>query len=170
MSSTHKPLKNNTSVLFNAYLRPNRSLTPFGFKMLMISILTVLIICGVGASMIGAWPVLGFFGLDLVLVYFAFRLSYQSGGSYEVISVTADELRVTKVSHSGQKQVATFQPYWLRISLEESSEDDKSLIDNSLIVSSHGQSVSIGACLAPEERHELAQELGHVLRTLRSKE
>ncbi|WP_419902711.1 DUF2244 domain-containing protein [Kiloniella sp.] len=58
MSSASKPLKNEVSILFNAYLRPNRSLSPLGFKILMIAIIMVLLVCGVGATIIGAWPVI----------------------------------------------------------------------------------------------------------------
>ena len=162
MSLTNKAVDKSTSVLFNAYLRPNRSLSSFGFKILMVSIIAVLFLCGLGFSLFGAWPVFGFLGLDFLLVYFAFRLNYQSGGRYEHIRVTTDELRVTKISHKGQKQITMFHPYWLRISLEKRSEDE-----NSLMITSHGRSVSIGSFLAPEERCRLADELNQVLKTLK---
>ncbi len=155
--------KNNSRVLFNAVLRPNRSLSPRGFKILMAMIATAMFVCGTGFFIAGAWPVIGFLGLDIALVYIAFRLSYRSGGGYETVFLTADELTVTKVNHLGQKQHTLFQPYWLRISLDDSPEGE-----NQLIISSHGQSVSIGQFLAPDERGELAQALECALNNVRS--
>ena len=34
---------------------------------------------------VGAWPVVGFLGLDLLLIYLAFRASYRSGRAYETL-------------------------------------------------------------------------------------
>ncbi|WP_083921971.1 DUF2244 domain-containing protein [Kiloniella laminariae] len=149
------------TVLFHAFLRPNRSLSSRGFRYLMGFVIAAVVCCGTGFMLAGAWPVLGFLGLDVALVYFAFRLSYRSGSGYETVLVTADDLIVTKVSHWGKRSCATFQPYWLKISLDRSENPE-----GRLILFSHGQRVVLGEFLAPVEREELALALQRILMPL----
>ncbi|WP_120498055.1 DUF2244 domain-containing protein [Kiloniella sp. EL199] len=161
MLSSEGSVLRTENLLFNAVLRPNRSLSKKGFKILMGFILCIIFISSLGFLLAGAWPVLGFLGLDVALVYFAFRFNYRSGGQYELVQMTADEMFVTTVNPWGQKRSFSFQPYWLKVSLEEQDEE------NSLIVSSHGRSVSLGRFLAPVERKELADKLVSVLNRIK---
>ncbi|WP_421779792.1 DUF2244 domain-containing protein [Kiloniella litopenaei] len=161
MLSVKGSVSSTENLLFNAVLRPNRSLSKKGFKVLMGFIFSIIFICSLGFFLAGAWPVLGFLGLDVALVYFAFRFSYRSGGQYELVQMTEDEMLVTTVNPWGQKRSFSFQPYWLQISLKE--QDD----ENSLILSSHGRSISLGRFLAPIERKELADKLVSVLNRLK---
>jgi uncharacterized membrane protein len=52
----------------------------------MIALGAISFITGVLFLAAGAWPVLGFFGLDVLLVYIAFRLNYRSGRLYETLN------------------------------------------------------------------------------------
>ena len=45
-------------------------------------------ITGIAFLLKGAWPVFGFFGLDVALLYIAFRLNYRSGRLYETVDLT----------------------------------------------------------------------------------
>lgn len=67
---------------FDAVLRPHRSLGPTGFFILMSAVCVVSFGYGIVFIMIGAWPIFGFLGLDALLIYFAFRMSYRSGRLY----------------------------------------------------------------------------------------
>ena len=69
---------------FDAVLYPNRSLDQFGFHLLMAAI--VLVSAGIGAAFViaGAWPVTGFLGLDVVLLYLAFPLELSAGSARRV--------------------------------------------------------------------------------------
>lgn len=64
---------------FRAVLTPHRSLSPRGFLILMSVLATVSFATGLLFASIGAWPVLGFFGLDVGIIYLAFRLNYRAG-------------------------------------------------------------------------------------------
>ena len=70
----------------------------------------------------GAWPVFGFFGLDVLLIYWAFRANYRAAGAYEEVTVTTGELVVRKVSHRGQVRQWTFNPLWAKLQREEHEE------------------------------------------------
>jgi uncharacterized membrane protein len=141
-------------VFFDAVLHPYRSLPRQGFVALMVLLGGVSLCVGVGFVLIGAWPVCGFFGLDVLLVYLAFRLSYRSARQHETVRLTDESLTVERVGVRGERRHWQFQPYWLRVVLEEPDEDT-----NRLILTSHGRSLVLGSFLAPAERRHLADGL-----------
>ncbi|HEY0836303.1 MAG TPA: DUF2244 domain-containing protein [Azospirillum sp.] len=145
-------------VFFDAILHPHRSLGRTGFRVLMGAV--VLVSLGVGAAFwaIGAWPVTGFFGLDVVVLYWAFRANYRSARLYERVRLTDADLTVRRVAWKKPERVWTFQPTWLRVSM-----DDPPRHESQVRLSSHGQSVTVGAFLSPDERLEFARALNGAL-------
>src|SRR3954471_6794755 len=87
--------------LFSALLTPHRSLNRTGFLVLMGFISVVSFAAGLAFLLMGAWPVFGFFGLDLLVIYWAFKVNYRDAKASEEITVTPSELRVRRVSHRG---------------------------------------------------------------------
>ena len=151
--------------LFNAVLQPNSSLKPRGFLILMIAIAAVSGVAGIAFMLIGAWPVLGFFGLDLALIYFAFKANYRWASLQETVRLKKDSLIIERISPSGKLQRWRFQPYWLKVYIDTPVKHD-----SQLVLSSHGKYLKIGEFLAPEERVELANALKGALRMLRQPE
>ena len=145
-------------VLFDAVLAPNRSLGRVGFVAVMAGVIVVSVGLGTYFLLQGAWPVFGFFGLDIVLLYLAFRLSYRSGRLRETIRVTADEVVVRRIAPNGRTAEWRFNPYWLRVALDEPVEHD-----SQITLTSHGRSLVIGPFLAPEERASLVKALRDAL-------
>src|SRR4029079_11851303 len=88
-------------VLFSALLTPHRSLNRTGFLLVMGFLTAISFVAGVAFLMMGAWPVFGLFGLDLLAIYWAFRVNFRRARASEEISVTASELRVRRISHRG---------------------------------------------------------------------
>ena len=74
--------------IFSATLTPHRSLGRAGFLILMLLFGGISFVTGMLFLVIGAWPVLGFFGLDVLLLYLAFRLNYWHAEAYEEVIVT----------------------------------------------------------------------------------
>lgn len=145
-------------VIFDARLTPHRSLTPGGFIILMTAICTVSFVAGLAFYLAGAWPVVGFFGLDVLLIYVAFRINYRHARRYETLVLTHDELTVQRVDPSGRSASWRFQPAWLQILM-----DDPPRHHSQLTLRSHGRSIAIGSFLSPGERLELAKALRHAL-------
>jgi uncharacterized membrane protein len=139
-------------------LLPHRSLPPRGFHLLMLILGLISLGVGIGFVSIGAWPVTGFFGLDVALIYVAFRISYRSGRRSEILRLVADAFTVERISVRGDRRVWRFQPFWLRIVLEE-----RDAYSNRLFVASHGRWLAIGDFLAPAARRELAGTIGEAL-------
>ena len=83
--------------IFSAMITPHRSLGNVGFMVLMIVFGGVSFVAGMVFLLMGAWPVFGFFGLDVLLFYWAFRVNYRAAAAYEEVTVTPTELKVRKV-------------------------------------------------------------------------
>ena len=147
---------------FRALLTPHRSLGPKGFLALMIAIGTVSFASGMLFLALGAWPVLGFFGLDALLVYIAFRLNYRSGRAYETLELTPARFVLTRVHPSGRQEQFDCNPYWARVSLREWPDGR-----TALSVVSRGSELAFGAFLTDDERRDLASALKEALLTAR---
>jgi uncharacterized membrane protein len=143
---------------FSAVLLPHRSLGRKGFIVLMGVISVVSFLTGVAFYMKGAWPVLGFFGLDVVLVYGAFQLNYRAARIYETVELSDSELKVTRFHPSGRAEAWSFNPYWVRLELEESESSA-----NRLSLRSHGRVLPFGNFLSDDEKRGFAHELGAAL-------
>ena len=149
-------------IYFDALLRPNRSLSPLGFWIVMGLIGAVSFAAGIAFSLQGAWPVVGFFGLDVALIYWAFKASYRSGRLHETVRLTDDALEVQRISPSGRVEIWRYQPYWIQVDMDNPPDHD-----SQLTLRSHGRSLTIGAFLSPDERLELAEALRSALREQR---
>jgi uncharacterized membrane protein len=141
--------------LFSALLTPHRSLGGVGFIVLMTVIAVVSFAGGVVFYIIGAWPVGFFFGLDAVLIYWAFRVNYRTGDAYEEVTVTPSELRVKKVTHKGKVSEWSLNPVWVR--LERETHEDFGLMR--LLLVSRGRKLSVGSFLGPDEKESFAAAL-----------
>jgi uncharacterized membrane protein len=158
-----EPRQSAASVLFDARLSPHASLPPAGFALLMAALCTLSFAAGVAFVTMGAWPVFGFFGLDVAALYIAFRISYARARRYETVRLTMEKLAIERVDPRGQIERFEFQPYWLRVLM-----DDPPRHDSQLVLRSHGRALAIGAFLTPAERLELANALKTALARLRS--
>ena len=150
-------------LLFDAELSPHRSLGPRGFYVLMAVVALVSFAAGAAFMALGAWPVFGFFGLDVLALYVAFRLSYRSGRLRERVQVDAQELRVARIQPDGRAQAWSFPAYWTRLAVEGEVDGP-----GQVVLASHGRSVAVGAFLAPGEREDFAEALAAALRKARA--
>ena len=121
---------------------------------------TISFAIGVAFLVMGAWPVLGFFGLDILLIYWAFRANYRSAREFETVEISPDALTITRQSLDGSVRRFDFQPYWVRIFLDEEPSGS-----NRLRLRSHGNEVQIGKFLSDDERRTFAEILEAEIRT-----
>lgn len=142
----------------DACLNPHRSLGQGGFLLLMLFFSAVSFACGLGFALTGAWPILGFYGLDVAAIYIAFRLSYRSGRLTEEVRLSAARLDVVRVFPSGRRVGWSFQPYWVRVELRGNH-----LGQGHIAVASHGREVAIGSFLTEDERQDFAGQLRQAL-------
>ncbi|MHA1164050.1 MAG: DUF2244 domain-containing protein [Alphaproteobacteria bacterium] len=143
---------------FSVILTPYRSLSPAGFVVLMSVVCVISFVAGMAFLLVGAWPVFGFFGLDVLAIYYAFRLNYRAARAYERVSISGGKLTITKVSASGKSHNWTFNPYWARVEL--ASRHGRA---SQLRIGSHGRRLVLGAFLSEGERQEFAAALEQAL-------
>jgi uncharacterized membrane protein len=148
--------------LLSLILRPYRSLGRFGFIVLMAAVVTAYVIVGGYFFAIGAWPVFGFMGVEVLLLYILFKVNYREARAYETVDLTPSKLAVCKVDPRGRASHHDFQPHWLRVEMDDPPE-----LNSQLTVSSHGKSLTLGSFLTPDERLEVAGEIRVGLRRLR---
>jgi uncharacterized membrane protein len=143
---------------FERVLLPHRSLPSRNFHLLMGILGLLSLALGIGFVSVGAWPVIGFFGLDVALVYLSFRLNYRSARQSETLRLAGNAFTVERVSVRGERREWQFQPFWLRVILEERTDTS-----NRLLVASHGRALTIGDFVSPATRRELARTIREAL-------
>lgn len=112
--------------------------------------------------LMGAWPVMGFMGLDVLLVYIAFRINFRALRVYETVDLSPEALTVTRVAPTGRSQSWRFNPYWVRLSL-----DERVGRTSELSLASHGQRLVFGSFLTDPEREDFAAALREALHEAR---
>jgi len=150
---------NDEPTLFSAVLTPHRSLGRTGFVVLMALIGGISFVAGLVFFIAGAWPVMGFFGLDVLLIYIAFKVSYRTAAAYEQVTMTPSTLTVRKVSHRGRVAEWTLNPVWVRLQREANEEFG---IERLFLVS-HGRRLPVATFLGPAEKASFANALSAAL-------
>lgn len=141
--------------LFSALLTPHRSLNRTSFLILMGFVMVVSFLAGLLFLSMGAWPVFGFFGLDALAIWWAFRLNFRRALAYEEISVTPTTLHVRRVSHLGTVSEWSFNPLWVRLEIERHEEFGV----ERLALVSRGRSLTVAGFLGPDEKESFAKAL-----------
>ena len=134
----------------NNSLSSSARLLVFGF-ILIVSL-------GIAAAfslIFGAWPIMPYAAIEMVVLYFAFRYIDRHAGDYERVTIRGDNVSIEV--HEG-KNVTHFelQRYWVRVACDADGER--------LVLRSHGREVEIGRNLSGAQRlgmaRELAREIG----------
>jgi uncharacterized membrane protein len=161
MSESNAPeaLRRDEPTLFSALLTPHRSLNGKGFLVVMCVIAGLSFAGGVLFLLLGAWPVMPFLGLDVLLIYWAFRANYRAAAAYEEVTVTPSELHVKKVSARGQVAEWSLNPVWVR--LERETHEEFGLMR--LFLVSRGRKLAVAGFLSPAEKESFAKALGDAI-------
>ena len=141
--------------IFSALLTPHRSLNRTGFLVVMAFVTLVSFVAGLAFLLMGAWPVVGVFGLDVLAIYWAFRVNFRRAKASEEILVTPSELRVRRISHRGHVVEFVLNPLWVR--LDQISHAEYGI--EKLYLVSKGRHLSIGSFLGPDEKASFAKAL-----------
>ena len=149
---------------FNALLTPHRSLGRTGFTILMGTLVFGWLATGALFLSQGAWPVFGFFGLDVLLVYVAFRLNYRAARAREEVSVSRTALDIRKTAPSGRTEQHRLNPFWSRFSVARHAEIGIIRMQ----VEAQGKAISIGGFLNPDDRESFAAAFSRALATAKS--
>ena len=145
--------------LFEDTLTPHRSLNPRGFRIFMLATFAATAALSVPFYLMGAWPIVGFLGLDVAAIYLAFRLNYRSARGAEHFRLTYFELTFARIGVGGGRREWRFAPAWVRLE----RIDDEDYGPQSLSLIHRGQSWRIGSHVGPERKAEFAEGLSRGL-------
>jgi uncharacterized membrane protein len=146
-------MNGNDDQTFRAVLKPYRSLGRKGFIILMAVLIGLNFAAGTAFYMLGAWPVAPFLGLDVALVWWAFRKNYSDALKEEQIEVTAHELILRRFDHNKKREELHFTRSWVKVELEEDKERD---LTGGLFLRFRGERTEIGRFLGARDRKEAA--------------
>lgn len=141
--------------LFATVLRPHRSLSLSGFRLVMALVACASAVAAIPFIVMGFWPVAGFYGLDVALLFFAFRANFKVQNQSEEIIISPFDLLLRKISENGEEREWHFNPVWTRLVTENHPEFGVM----KLALASRNETVPLGQFLPPEDR-------GHLIRAM----
>ena len=147
------------AVLFAARLHPHRSLTRRKVRVLLVIVALISTVTTLPFVILGAWPVAGFMGLDVLALYIAFEASFRAARAYEEVRVTVLDLLLAKVSPKGARAEWHFNPSWVRLERRTDAEFGTMGLD----VVSRGARIEVAPFLGPDQKAALADELARAL-------
>ena len=150
--------------LFAATLTPHRSLSPRGKRVVVALVAALAVVPGFIFYVAGAWPVVGFMGLDVLAIWVALTVSMRGGKAYEVVTLWHGALELRKVDAKGGEEVLRFSPAGVRFVIDRDYNERV----NALWLREHEHRIAIGAFLSPDEKQSFSKAFGTALRKARN--
>lgn len=155
--------KTQAKPIFAATLTPHRSLTPRG-KQIVIGLVALLaLVPGLTFYLLGAWPVVGFMGLDILAIWFALSRSMQSGKAREHVAVWPGQLELKRFDAKGHETASSFDPHNVRFVIDRDFNEQVT----GLWLRDNKERLAIGAFLSSEEKLSFSKAFGSALRKAR---
>ncbi|HET9146697.1 MAG TPA: DUF2244 domain-containing protein [Acetobacteraceae bacterium] len=149
--------------VFEAILRPHRSLSRRGVWVVIALMLGGSAWVSSLMFLLGALPVIGFNVAEMGLAIYLFRLNIRAARASEIILLTESALTVSRTDLKGRRREVSFEPYFLSATLEERRGSVPVLA-----LTGRGVRHVIGASLGDAEKRDLAQALAAALRRWRT--
>ena len=143
-------------------LWPYRSLSLRGFRILIAVLASLMSLIGLGFYLIGAWPVVGFLGLEIFIVWYTFKWNYRSGQLVETVAIMPQKVNITRTDWRGRSKTFCLNGAWIKAEL-----DTKEKKRCRLYLRQHANKLEIGAFMPPAEKPSLAVALNEAFKRLR---
>jgi uncharacterized membrane protein len=150
--------------LFAARLTPHRSLTPSGLRLIVAIAAVLSFIPGITFFAMGAWPVVGFMGLDVLVLYWALSHSFRGGGRYEQVTLWRDSLEILQGSGKSPQTREVFVPSAVRLVIDRDIDEHTTAIH----LRTKERDLEIGAFLTADDKASFAKAFGTALRKARA--
>lgn len=150
-------------MVFYKQITPYKSLTHRGFCYLICGLGTLGFIISTVFLLMGAWPVLGFMALDVLIVYLVFQLSFRAADNSEKIEVFLDHINICYFKGADCVNCIQLNPYWTKVQYKVQTNGR-----SFLRLISHGSKIEIGKFLNSRDKKELARQLDNCFISLKS--
>jgi uncharacterized membrane protein len=149
--------------LFSAKLTPHRSLGQRGFRVVIAVVAVAATVPAITFYSLGAWPIVGFMGLDVVLIAWAMWASLKDGKRYELVTLWRDELELKQVDGSGKETLVRFNPSLVKLVVDRDFNERTT----GLHLRTRDRDIALGAFLNQDEKSSFAKAFGTALRRAR---
>jgi uncharacterized membrane protein len=149
--------------LFAATLTPHRSLSRRGLRFVIALVAILASIPGIVFFSLGAWPIVGFMGLDVLLVWWALSASLREGKRFEKVTLWPDQLELRRVSASGKEELLRFNPFFVKLVIDR----DYNERTTRLHLRTRDGDTEIGSFLNPDDKSSFAKAFGSALKKAR---
>ena len=152
-----------TAPLFAAELTPHRSLTPRGLRIVIALVIALAALPGLIFFSLGAWPVVGFMGLDVIAIAFALRTAMRREKRREQLTLWSDRLELVATDIKGVVAKSQFSPKTVRLVIDRDFNERTTALKLRTI---KGET-EIGAFLTQDDKSSLAKAFGTARRKAR---
>jgi uncharacterized membrane protein len=150
--------------LFAAKLTPHRSMGRKGARAAIALIAVLATVPGIVFFSLGAWPIVGFMGLDVALIWWALAAHQRDGKRYEEVTLWPDELELKQVDGAGKQTLTRFNPYFVKLVIDRDINERTT----GLHLRTQEQDVQIGTFLNQDEKSSFAKVFGTALKRARA--
>ena len=151
------------TIVFEAEVTPHRSLSARGLRR-VIGFVAAVSICTTSVFWyLGAWPIAGFNGGEILLAMVLLRMHAKSRRERELLLLSGDALRIVRTDAAGRDSESRMSPGWLNVTLQERPGRVPGLY-----LTSRGQWEEVGAALGEPEKRDLAQALSAAVHRLKN--
>jgi uncharacterized membrane protein len=139
---------------FEAVIVPHRSLSPAGLRWVLGILLLLSGVVSAGLWYLGAWPVIGFTGIEAVLAVWLLHRNATGTKATELLLLSDAGLLVVRTDRAGRRRERRLSGEWLRADLEERPGQVPALL-----LRDRGKRMEVGAALGEAEKRQLATAL-----------
>ena len=157
------PTQTEARPLFAATLTPHRSLTRRGLRWVIAVTAIAASIPGMVFFSLGAWPIVGFMGLDVLAVWWALSASMRDGRQMEKVTLWPDELELKRVAPNGREELLRFNPFFVKLVIDRDFNERTT----ALHLRTRDDDTVIGAFLNPDDKASFAKAFGTALKKAR---
>lgn len=151
------------ATIFEAVVTPHRSMSTRGMYVVFGLMAAGSLLVTSLMYFLGALPVIGFNGADLILAITLYGMNMRAARASEVIRLTDERLTITRTTPRGRRSEISMAPHWLRAELEENTGSNPILS-----IANRECRHIVGLALGEAERRDLAQALRAAFERLRS--
>lgn len=149
--------------LFRATIRPHRSLSPRGLRLLIAALCGASLVITTGFALVGAWPVLGFAGAEIALAVTLLGINARRARRVETVTLTEDMVEIERCDEAGRRTRRRLRAAWLSVVLEE-----RLARVPGLFLRNRTEQEELGREIGEQEKRVLADGLAGALHRLRN--
>ncbi len=150
------------AIYLDAVLEPPRSLSAKGFSRVMLFVGSASFIFGLGFILVGAYPVAGFLGAEVLLLWLLFRRSFKKQKARTFVTVSSSTIDLRRIDAQGRERLGQLPTRFTKVAL-----DEKARGANTLKLIAPGHTYAIGEHLTEKERRTLYNRIDDALRDAR---